>query len=57
MAAELYALIYGFDNAYFAEEVIHEILSLQIPIDGYVDSKILLNIAKARKYLRKTVTN
>lgn len=44
IAAELHALIYGFDNAYVAKEVIDEVLGLQIPIDGYVDSKTLFNI-------------
>jgi hypothetical protein len=37
MAAELHALIVGFDNAIIIRQMISEILRREIPIDVYID--------------------
>ncbi len=47
LAAEVHALVYGFDNAFVARDILKEILGRDIPIDGIVDSRTLFNeIAK-----------
>jgi len=54
MAAEIHGLIYGFDNAYVTRSMLKEILNVDIPIHGYVDSKTLFNvIAKNSATLEK----
>lgn len=54
MAAEVHALIYGFDNAYLARDILQEILEKEINIDGYVEYKTVFNvIAKSGSTLEK----
>ena len=44
MAAELHALIYGFDNAYMVQDIVSETLGRKIEIDAYVDSRTVFNV-------------
>lgn len=54
MAAEIHALFYGFDNAYMAKDMVSEVLGRTIPVDGYIDSRTLLNkVGKEAKTLEK----
>ena len=54
LAAELHALIYGFDQAYLAQHIIQTILCRDIPLDAYVDSRTVFNIvAKSSPTLEK----
>ncbi len=54
MAAEVHGLIYGFDNAFVAKEMLREILGENLPIDGIVDSRTLFNVvAKNSSTLEK----
>lgn len=54
MAAELLALVHGFDNAYLAQHILQEILDQDIPIDGFVDSRTVFNVvAKSSATLEK----
>lgn len=54
MAAEVHALLYGFDNAYFGKHMMEEILGKRIEIDGYVYSRTVFNvIAKNSSTLEK----
>lgn len=43
MAAELHALILGFDLAYINREMMMEILGRGIPIEAYVDSRTVFD--------------
>lgn len=54
MAAEIHALMYGFDRAFITKTILEEILGRTIEIDGYVDSKTLLDVvAKSAATLEK----
>jgi len=54
MAAELHALIYGFDNAYLVRDILEEVLQQKIEIDGYLDSRTVFNVvAKSSSTLEK----
>lgn len=54
MAAELLALVYGFDQAYVAQDILQQIIGVQVPIDGFIDSKTVFNVvAKAGATLEK----
>jgi len=54
MAAELHALIYGFDSAYLARDILQELLGLRLDIDAYVDSRTVFNVvAKQSSTLEK----
>ena len=54
MAAELHALVYGFDQAFVVREVFEEVLGKSIPIDGYIDSRTVFNVvAKSSATLEK----
>ena len=44
MASEIHGLLYGFDQAYVAQQILQETLDVPIPIDAYVDSKTLFNV-------------
>ena len=44
MAAEIFALSYGFDNAYVTQSMLREILRSNVPIEAYVDSKTLFGV-------------
>lgn len=54
MAAELHALFYGFDSAYVARDILHELRGRKLDIDGYVDSRTVFNVvAKNSSTLEK----
>jgi len=54
MAAEIHALVYGFDNGYVAQNFLSEILDQNVPIDGFVDSRTVFNVvAKQSSTLEK----
>lgn len=54
LAPELHALIYGFDQAYLAQHILQTVLSREIAVDAYVDSRTVFNIvAKASPTLEK----
>ena len=44
MAAELHALVYGFDNAYGVREAINCTLGLNVQIHSFVDSRTVFNV-------------
>ena len=44
MAAELLALVHGFDIAYVLQQMLQDILGKSIPIDGYLDSRTVFNV-------------
>lgn len=44
MAAEIHALIYGFDHTFVLQHTLGEIYGKCIPIEGFVDSKTLFNV-------------
>ena len=44
MAAEIHALVYGFDNAYVARDMLEELLAKQVHIDSYVESRALFYV-------------
>ena len=41
--AEVFALVYGFDQAYVIKHTIEKILDKQVPIDGLIDSRTVYN--------------
>lgn len=43
MAAELLALVSAFDDAFFLQHTLDEILGYKIPIDSYIDSRTTFN--------------
>ena len=43
MAAELLALVYGFDNAFIIQHTLKEVLGKIVPIDAFVDSRTTFN--------------
>ena len=43
MAAELLALVYGFDQAYVIKHTLEKTLSKDIPIDVLIDSRTVFN--------------
>ncbi len=54
MAAEIHALIYGFDSAYITKSMMEEILNREIDIEAYVDSRTTFNvIARSAPTLEK----
>lgn len=54
MAAEIHALLYGFDNAIIVQNLLHDVTGTLYSIDGLVDSKTLFNVvAKDGKTLEK----
>lgn len=54
MAAELHALVYGFDQAFVVRAVLEELLGQSIQIDGYIDSRTVFNVvAKSSATLEK----
>ena len=56
MAAELKALVYGFDRAYVMQTVLEEILERRIPIYAFVDSRTVFNVvAKHSKSLEHRI--
>ena len=44
MAAEVHALILGFDYAYLIQNMLHEILGWTMEIEGITDSKTVFNV-------------
>jgi hypothetical protein len=44
LAAELYALVLGFDHSNLVREIYTEILERAVPIDGMIDSQTLFDI-------------
>ena len=58
MATELIALVHVFDIAYLVRQMLQEMLTKKAPIDGYVDSRTVSNVAaKESETLEKTITN
>ena len=54
MAAELLALVYGFDQAYVIKHTLEKLLSKTIPIDALIDSRTVFNtVAKGKGTLEK----
>lgn len=54
LAAEVHGLVYGFDSAIVAKNMLEEILGKQLRIYGIVDSRTLLNIVvKSSRTLEK----
>ena len=54
MAAELHALLYGFDNSYMAQSMLQDVLGQEICIDAYVDSQtVFYVVAKHSSTLEK----
>ncbi len=48
MAAEVLALVFGFDNSYIVKHTIDKAMGKEIPLETYTDSPTLFNtIAKA----------
>lgn len=41
MAAEIHALVYGFENAYIARDIVSEILGRSVAVDAFIDSRTL----------------
>lgn len=44
MAAEIFALVHGFDQAYVVQSMMNDITGSLIPIDAYIDSKTAFNV-------------
>lgn len=44
MAAESLALVYGFDQAFVARDILQQVTDQQIPIDAFIDSKTVFNV-------------
>jgi len=44
MAAELHGLVYGFDSAFVARDVLQDFLGKELELDAYVDSRKVFNI-------------
>ena len=54
MAAEVHGLIYGFDQAYLARDMLEEVLRQKLEVDGYIDSRTVFNVvAKNSSTLEK----
>jgi len=54
MAAELLALVYGFDHSYIVKNTIEAALSNEVPLSAYTDSRTVFNtIAKMSNTLEK----
>ena len=54
LAAELMALVHGFDQAFVIQHTLHEILGRNLPIDAYVDSRTAFNfVAKNADTMEK----
>ena len=44
MAAELLALVHGFDNGYILQNMLQEFLGKRIPLEAYVESRTVFNV-------------
>jgi hypothetical protein len=54
MAAELHALVYGFDHAFMVKTISEEILGRVVHIDAYIDSRTVFNtVARLGSTLEK----
>ncbi len=54
MAAELLALVYGFDSSFIVKHTLEEAMGRKIPLDILVDSKTVFNtITKGATTLEK----
>lgn len=54
MAAELLALVHGFDHAFLVKHCMSEILGREIPLDAFIDSRTVFNtVAKTAPTLEK----
>ena len=53
MAAELHALVYGFENDYDAREAISSTMGKHIDIHSFVDSRTVFNVVAKRANTRE----
>lgn len=44
MAAEIFSLVHGFDQAFIVQSVLEDILGIHVPIDAYLDSRTAFNV-------------
>ena len=44
MAAEIVAFVHGCDNDYTVRDLLQELLGVQVPLEGYLDSRTVFNI-------------
>lgn len=43
MAAEILALVQGYNEAFVIKHTLHEILGVEVPLDAYIDSRTIFN--------------